>query len=65
MMFFGLVNEVLMGKFGIFSLMFCIIVLLFCGKKNNVYLELEVFIGKEIIFFDKNFNMVGNKVFKD
>ena len=54
-----------MGKFGILSLMFCTIVLLSCGKKKNVYPELEAFIGKEIIFSDKNFNTVGNKAFKD
>ena len=59
MTFPGLVNEVLMGKLGILSLMFCTIVLLSCGKKNNVYPELEAFIGKEIIFSDKNFNTVG------
>ena len=65
MTFPGLVNEVLMGKLGILSLMFCTIVLLSCGKKKNVYSELEAFIGKEIIFSDKNFNTVGNKAFKD
>ena len=65
MTFPGLVNEVLMGKLGILSLMFCTIVLLSCGKKKNVYPELEAFIGKEIIFSDKNFNTVGNKDFKD
>ena len=54
-----------MGKLGILSLMFCTIVLLSCGKKKNVYSELEAFIGKEIIFSDKNFNTVGNKAFKD
>ena len=54
-----------MGKLGILSLMFCTIVLLSCGKKKNVYPELEAFIGKEIIFSDKNFNTVGNKAFKD
>lgn len=42
-----------MGKLGILSLMFCTIVLLSCGKKKNVYPELEAFIGKEIIFSDK------------
>ena len=65
MTFPGLVNEVLMGKLGILSLMFCTIVLLSCGKKEKRISGTRSFIGKEIIFSDKNFNTVGNKAFKD
>lgn len=50
MTFPGLVNEVLMGKLGILSLMFCTIVLLSCGKKKNVYSELELLSEKKLSF---------------
>ena len=54
-----------MGKLGILSLVLCVIGLLSCGKKKNVRTDFEAFIGKEIVFPDKSFKVIGNKVFKD
>ena len=54
-----------MGKLGILSLVLCVIGLLSCGKKKNVHTDFEAFIGKEIVFPDKSFKVIGNKVFKD